>query len=64
MPLLQLLAADEVAALATTFAARLDGGQGLPFALTTKLVENALEGARRAPGDSTCLWTTRLSRRA
>ena len=61
MPLLQLLTADEVAALANTFAGRLDDGQRLPFPLTAKLVENALEGARKVPGDKTsCLYTAPL----
>ena len=50
--LLQLLAAANLAALATTFAARLDAGQTLPFPLTAKLVETAVEGALKTPGDT------------
>ena len=47
----QLLSAEEVNALATTCAAHLDAGKALPFPLTAKLVENAVEGARKPLGE-------------
>ena len=62
MSLPQLLAADQIAALATAFAVRLDAGRALPFPLTAKLVENAVEGARKAPG-GVWLFVKRLAQR-
>ena len=54
---MQLLAAEEVDALASACAARLDAGKGLPFPLTAKLVENAVEGARKTSGASSTSLT-------
>jgi hypothetical protein len=51
---MQLLAAAEVDALATTCAADLDAGNALSFPLTAKLVENAVDGARKSSGELAC----------
>lgn len=46
----QLLTADEVHVLGSVIAKRLDAGRDLPFPLTGKLIENAVEGARKLAG--------------